>query len=119
MSHVTPETARRLKDAGFQQPEKPGIGQAWIFDIADHVLTVGSVIEIQGIPIIMGNAEVFCPTATDIMQHLPGWYLAFSKNQFVCLSFDEEGSAPDSFVHENPAEACAKAWFFEQSNAKK
>ena len=117
MSHVTPETARRLKDAGFQQPEKPGIGQAWIFDIADHVLTVGSVIEIQGIPIIMGNAEVFCPTATDIMQHLPGWALEFTENEWICY-YRETGF--DDFVgHRNPAEAAAEAWFFEQSHAKK
>ncbi len=127
MSHVTFETARKLKDADFPQPE-PMPGQVWYADNSLKVfvskVNAGSISGHSEYPCAriedtITAVDIFAPTATDIMQHLPGWYLAFSKNQFVCLSFDEEGSAPDSFVHENPAEACAKAWFFEQSYSKK
>lgn len=121
MSHVTFETARRLAEAGYPQPKKPQIGQTWIFSfLPDTALMIGSQIE-GPIPWhgLFHATETFLPTATDILAHLPGWYLTFSNGEWACLSFDDEGSAPDSFVNDNPAEACAEAWFFKQATQKK
>lgn len=120
MTHVTPETASRLKDAGFQQPEKPGIGQAWIFSfLPDTVLVIGS--QVEG-PIPWGGlfhaAETFLPTATDIMQHLPGWDLSFENGIWIC-SLQEDEFILAEYRNSNPAEAAADAFFFEQSHAKK
>lgn len=133
MTHVTPETARRLEDAGFPQPEKSG-GSLW-YDTSDFLIVLstgasgahpGQILAMSpgdGITFVTVQSEMtdwaFAPSATDIMQHLPGWYLTFSNGEFVCLSFDGEGNAPHTFNHKSPAEAAAKAWFFEQSHAKK
>lgn len=123
MQHVTIETGRRLKDAGFPQPEKPEIGQAWLFSfLPDTVLVIGS--QVEGL-IPWGGlfhaAETFLPTATDIMQHLPGWNLCYQKNEWVAWADLGTDREPEyvTFENDNPAESVAEAWFFEQATQKK
>ena len=127
MSHVTPETARRLKDAGFQQPE-PQRGQLWYnnsgieyvitlsdnLGMCDYVTPSGHLWIERG----LNDGEVYAPTATDIMQHLPGWCLSFENGIWVCR-LEEDEFVLAEFRSSNPAEAAAEAWFFEQSYAKK
>lgn len=102
MSHVAHETARRMKDAGFPQPESPTM---WTL--------AGKVDLPQG--------EAFAPAATDILQYLPGWNLCYKNNRWVAWADVGTDREPEyvTFENENSAEAAAEAWFFEQSNAKK
>lgn len=121
MSHVTFETARRLAEAGYPQPKKPQIGQTWIFSfLPDTALMIGSQIE-GPIPWhgLFHATETFLPTATDILAHLPGWNLAFTTvSRWICYWEDIDGNVTEFIGHENPAEAAAEAWFFEQTHAK-
>lgn len=79
-NHVSPETARKLKEAGLSQP-KFEVGQFWYKErypggtAAKQVLCVFS--ELDFIPLDGGNyptgEAVFAPTITDIMPHLDGY----------------------------------------------
>lgn len=83
------ETAKRLGKAGFPQPPKYGITT-------------------RDIP------EWHAPTATDILKEIPGWNLAYTKAFKWVVYWDAPGLAePIQFSHENPAEAAAQAWFYE------
>lgn len=128
MTHVKSETAKRLAEAGFPQPKLPQPGLVFYgnsnkrscivldSDLCCSYKKNGDRYFVEKYKI---ENLVFAPTATDILAHLPGWYLTFSNGEWACLSFDDEGSAPDSFVNDNPAEACAEAWFFKQATQKK
>lgn len=126
MSHVTPKTARRLAEAGFPQPN-PEEGQVWynhagtIYVITysygktcDYVVRGSNNVWIER---GLNDGEVFAPTATDILAHLPGWYLSFEDGIWVC-SLQEDEFVLAEFRSSNPAEAVAEAWFFEQTRAK-
>ena len=105
MNFVTYETALRLKEAGFPQPEKERL-QIWYND--------------KGVPSIILNIFlarpdlcVFAPTADDILREL-------GENYTLCYSMSDNGKEwfCDNTKHEyeihsdeNPAEACALAWF--------
>lgn len=106
MEHITFETARRLKDAGFPQPKSVEGREIW------H------------------KGELL--SATDILQHLPGMTLSFEEGNWVVRTavFDDYGYDEETFDesvekcggveisrHQNSAEACAEAWFLE--NPKK
>ena len=122
MDIVTPETAKRLKAAGFPQPELKA-GQFWTAvrypdGTARHdaLLIIDHNNQLK--PFDGGNDPgyrtkgnaVFLPTATDIlswggmtMAKLT-WINASDGMDFECL-YDG-----DSFYDKNPAEACADAW---------
>ena len=134
--HVTFETAARLKDAGFPQPEQPQRGQVWytcfgqtmlvIYERKDrcdyHLLEKDRVYFDR----IFENGEVFAPTAVDILEQLPECFsLEKCGSSFNCcgdreymrdcpvwwpldIEHREDGSI--EFINDNPAEACAKAW---------
>jgi len=131
--NVTFETAKRLKEAWFpQQPKNYGLYFVESFTAGGKKREWGSIVAKFGIDTILvgsfrGQTTIihncckikfesekafFAPTATDILAHLPGWYLTFSNGEWVCLSFDNEGNAPDTFRSSNPAEAASDAWFF-------
>lgn len=130
MRHVTFETAKRLAEAGFPQPE-PQRGQLWynkagaeyIIILADNLGMCDYSISPSGKVWLgrgLNDEELFAPTATDILFHLPGWNLAYTTACGWIAYWDAPGLAePIQFSHENPAEVCAMAWFFEQENAKK
>jgi len=122
MKNVTFETAVKLKEAGFPQPT-PQRGQSWynsagveyIITLSENLgfcdystSTSGMVWFGRG----LNDGEIFSPTATDILQHLPGWALEYTETGWVCYfhGFD------DFVGHRNPAEAAAEAWTFENNH---
>ncbi len=120
MSHVAHETARRMKDAGFPQPN-PDEGQIW-YNAAGTMYVVtysyGKTCDyvVRGSNNVwiergLNDGEVFAPTATDIMQHLPGWYLSFENGIWIC-SLQEDEFILAEYRNSNPAEAAAEAFFF-------
>lgn len=60
---------------------------------------------------------VFAPTATDIMQHIPGWVLGHFKGKWICWFSADEFGYPD-FASSNPSEACAQAFLFQKEKQK-
>lgn len=118
---VTFDTAQRLKEAGFPQPE-PGDGQVWY----DRYENLGVLSLLHGAPgarpeisvLLFGDSDtfslfdmdgfVFAPMATDIMHHLPGHAMTIEGELWVI--FDIETGDYISDWHENPAEAAAQAW---------
>lgn len=103
MHIVSFETAKRLANAGFPKPA-PDYGQTWY----THYGCPGSVTDLSK---WSDNGEVFAPTATDILRELPNWSICYTASGWACFF--------DDFIieHSNPAEAAARAWFFE--NEKK
>lgn len=138
---VTFETAKRLKEAGFPQPE-PEFGQFWYHnaglqiaimesnDAGGHIgkfirffgtvngsLREKSFFSVSIMKIFMKDA-CFAPTATDILKEIP----------FVSLSFEVYETRFEFRVweglkliakHENPHEAAALAWLSIQEIQKK
>ena len=135
---VSFETAKKLKDAGFPQPES-GFPLIWYgisdFDGADgrRHETYGTVITMLGymampyvVPLSFSeNVElgkgkykelIFAPTATDILRVL--WFLfdlKFGGNgKWLVCRTNSLSDGPSPFhEHDNPAEACAAAWLEE------
>ena len=122
---VTFETAKRLKEAGFPQPE-PGLGQFWYngdsTDLgvlcncisANWKFTYSSVGEkYDGTD---GNYTddmlgcIFAPSATDILPdlicHDLGYYNDGDKEIWILFGLNMEEIAQN----DNPAEAAAAAW---------
>lgn len=92
MSHVTFETAARLKEAGFPQPKKFTVGEFWFMRVTpkleyEEILVVHTFraeLERQ-LPGITSERwapdpdDVFAPTATDLLRQLPDyWFVAVS-----------------------------------------
>jgi len=113
---VTPETARKLKEAGFKQPSysmcqiwyDPN-GMKWIRMMPSYWTNPEN-----GFTVDNANFKLaaFAPTATDILQYLPGDSMAYVKEDkewFVFVECTETGDLSGR-THENPAEAAALAW---------
>jgi hypothetical protein len=127
--HCTPQTARALKAAGFNQPEqKPG--QFWYLQNKLYVIvsiltdTAGQTAilyeiseesrDVPPLPVRLPFSDVFVysATATDIMRasgELELYCQDFDdKNTFTCTAHYSKSSwATNNF---NPAEACAEEW---------
>lgn len=126
---VTFETAKRLKDAGFPQPELC-LNQDWydqsgkLWRVAkwaessqnDDLVLIGDYL---GDWDIIGKKEQFlgfAPTATDIIREFERlqkskWIrLGMSGEDWYCYLYAALSGLTDRFPHENPAEACAEAW---------
>ena len=129
MTHVTFETAKRLKEAWFPQPE-PCACQIWADTdgfcfivlsergktISGRYIQSGNEFDCS----VIDDADTFCPTATDILSHLPGWCLSFATVTGWTCWFEVGDSVVAEFNHkDNPAEACAEAWFFQNSKREK
>jgi len=119
---VTPETARKLKEKGFPQPE-PEFGQVW-YDEYDQPVIMGECDSITGLVRGLNNGVLyggkaselidFAPTATDILRQLAlakpdsafRNYLEFDAlSNLYCATYEMEETC-----NENPAEAAALAW---------
>lgn len=113
MTHVTFETAKRLKEAGFPQPEQTVPGSAWFSGKTLWIMGASDAI----LPPHRWFAAIptFAPTATDILAQMLGWSLEYTENGWVCFE-SILGGHRDFTPNSNPAEACAEAWFFEQDN---
>ena len=102
--HVSPDTAIRLRAAGFPQPA-PEYGQRWYFlEDADNCSVI-TVFEGTYFPEGLLNKYVFASTAIDI-------FAALKNPQNYKLTFDGatwhiQHFAGFSAYHENPAEAVA------------
>jgi len=114
MNHVSHETAKRLRQAGFL-PVNAEFGQMW-YDDQGSFLIAGLTSSGYSFsrPNEFGkktnlNGCVFAPTATDILKELQGeWVLQRWDGEWsVRLDSDDN---PQRFNHENPAEAAAMAW---------
>jgi len=108
MQVVTFETAKRLKEAGFPNPEILN-NRFWF--ITDHekplfVEYSENILEC----IRMKFNPIFAPSATDILKELGSeWALKCTMfNIWVCYhSFNVEAL---KYANNSPAEACAAAW---------
>lgn len=108
MNFVTYETAVRLKEAGFLQPEQEAF-QVWYME--------------NGVPVSIetGFANttpglVYAPTADDILRELPDFAMYYGKDftgDMIFSVYDTLFRSPYQYPthHGNAAEAAALAWF--------
>ena len=130
---VTLETAVRLKEAGFPQPQ-PGAGQWWhnpdfgLFVVGIKWFADNREYRIfypgTGKSVLKSEAMflkcAFAPTATDILRELrDGSNIGIMGKRFLCYSPDFEHGIdhPGTPINDNPAEAVAEAWL--KLNAQK
>ena len=123
---VTFETAVRLKEAGFPQPQ-PGAGQWWhnpdfgLFVVGIKWFADNREYRIfypgTGKSVLKSEAMflkcAFAPTATDILRELrDGSNIGIMGKRFLCYSSDFEHGIdhPGTPINDNPAEAVAEAW---------
>lgn len=136
MSHVTYETAQRLKENHFPQPTGTA-GQFWYgkktagnSDPGGLCVLIGDDIgelrfrPVSGVENENNKFFVFAPTATDILKELPQcYYLCFTKIGWQVRSIIVEKPGQNQAwakgdvsthwaqaTHENPAECAALAW---------
>lgn len=124
---VTFETAQRLKEAGFPQPE-PERGQVWYNDTGANYLitnTGGVGVYYACGPVLYTDRSlsadscVFAPTATDILFYLSSDYEIYRsavRDLFAAVYKDESGEVKLSSYNSNPAEAAAALWLERQKN---
>jgi len=120
INHVTPETADRLKAAGFPQPV-PEFGQVWYEPKSERELIcikpanlvdrTFSFMYPSGTGTLFNAKDiVFAPNATDILRELGEAYsLKFSANEYAIYYFDSDGRNYEN-SHANPHELCALEW---------
>jgi len=123
---ATFETALKLRDAGFPQPEFSD-GQRW-YNKALNLKNIISIIENYGGyifscdrsgnfygPVELGKMPlVFAPTVQDILEQIPSFKLTFnwSYGLWDCRRFGHW----DCQENESAVEACAAAWFDQKEN---
>ncbi len=110
MDIVSFETAKKLKNAGFPQPEYIQLGFGYTDD--------GPRFYIEDCSFPKGGVDGMCyaPTATDILRVL--WFLfdlKFGGNgKWLVCRANSLSDGPSPFhEHDNSAEACAAAWLEE------
>lgn len=120
---VSFETATRMKEAGFPQPE-PEVGQVWVemYGSAFYITEVTKINfsgryigsgSFNNASLFRAESDTFCPTATDILLHMrDGTIITIMDRKFICYSpdFDFPIDSEATPIHENPAEAAAMAW---------
>lgn len=119
------ETAKKLKEIGFPQPDFLS-GQIWYDDVGNALLICRELSnnfyrEFQCIQIgkdyafnvsLKKESHTFSPTATDLLKELPCHDLMFVRNRAAfCCWLDVDRKEDSDFFHANPAEACAEAYF--------
>lgn len=126
MNVVTFETAKRLKEAGFPQPE-PQEGQRFYQDDGDKFIYAERLCSqecVDGWQTISCDSvedyDIFAPSATDILEYLYDgpmkgveWSLTKRGKNWTCTKrfWTDESYCVDAWHdHENPAEACSSAW---------
>lgn len=94
-NYVTFETAKKLKEAGFPQPEPFPVGQVW------YCLVYGTWFPL---PQMRGSNSIYAPTATELL--LDGWSLVRERIDYCAA---KDGVRFTEWVT-SPAEAAASAW---------
>lgn len=116
---VSSGTAKRLREAGFPQPEIQ-VGQFWYFQYSGKwtafVITHQVASYWKMIPIgeasegysNFGDAGLLAPISDDILPHIPDGRLEMWEGRFSCkIDCDDQ---PQRFFADNFAEAAALAW---------
>lgn len=119
---TTSETAKTLAENGFPQPT-PEFGQVWYLSGKPHVCIGhegGGIYNFRSQEGMEERTAVnyptyfFAPTATDILEQLPGWAITKGgsmKVWSVWLPLFEPPESDEMEFHlRNPAEAGAEAW---------
>lgn len=119
--YVTPQTATRLKQAGFKQPV-PAPGQVWL--MGDYIVFVCLVETVAshtvyyyvrigeayaGFTSIVTDFHTYLPTAPDILRELGYEYTLHHEDIYFCI-YEPDGPELKIYENPNPAEACAEAW---------
>ena len=115
---VTPETAQKLKEAGFPQPQEMEVLQVWYgLTSTGRVVIIVDVKDGCGID-QNGNYHTkkglktfgtFAPTATDILSDLGNDYHTGMLDGVFVSGLHQFGQSDLQFNY-NPAEAAASAW---------
>ena len=96
MDVVSYETAKRLKAAGFPQPETVFAGFFYFVDKPDPIAFICCTIAPQ-------SNMYYAPSAADILRQMPGAHLMWFGVEFRCKYRGES-------YDRNPSEACAAEW---------
>lgn len=112
MNFVSYETAVRLKEAGFPQPE-PRFFQAWYNPAGDSVYKIPFIIE-PAFRRLIDEYSIFAPTADDILRNLP--HPEDYKASFDGVLWHIQHYTGYSTYHENFAEAAALMFLPENEN---
>lgn len=119
MNIVSFETAVKLKEAGFPQPE-PEVGQMWYDNGGNaYVIFYRRAYSVFAAPIDWGYGVTrkfdvkkctFAPGPAEILLELPGHDLYFVDGGFE-VNFKNHSTFSDEWYNNgNAAEACAAAW---------
>ena len=110
---VSFETAKRLKEAGFPQPE-------YELYFSDEFMQDGYLDFDEFSGNCRYSGDFFAPSATDILPKLytgvtdgTEWSIVFRGKNWSCVKrqWTEQGQSVFAWYdHENPAEACAAAY---------
>lgn len=119
------ETAKKLKEAGYPQPEF-SCWQMWYNELGIGTF-IGLKTDIKGIMYFdcynLGSGTsltrwlkeedktTFAPTVDDILMNLGCVYLSKMKGDYWGV-FEKETNVMVSYHPENPAEACAEAYLY-------
>jgi len=127
MSYVTFETAKRLKDAGFPNPEPYMMrlffhqnGREWLILLQDNRCLCGANGRTEKVmKYKKEHIELYCyfaATATDILKELTSddffWSVFYDPyiEKFYTHKTNNRGNTVSLTSHKNPAEAAAQAW---------
>ena len=118
MNHVSAETARKLKDAGFPMPETVAPGSAW-YPPGGSVKIFGSTVEApaETLAYVKAHDWAYAPSPADILRNSPDEWallLRFEDGYFQAGTYDDWGEWCLWAGHEDAAEACALAWLKEK-----
>jgi len=123
-NHVTPETAKKLMEADFGQPEYE-YGQVWYNKngIAFIVSKFHDKLIFGQIDFSSGIAEspkgmIFAATAPDILRELGYGHTLHHEDIFFCIYEPEpDGFNTKAYENDNSSEACASAWLSKNAKA--
>lgn len=123
-NNVTPQTAFRLKAAGFPQPQ-PEFGQIWatnkmfLFSVDSYWGSSAVQAYFQdgsGRRVIQIHTSAYCPDATDILREIDLFSITHIPETNVWHVFYVHDGVLKCFVDKNPAEAAALAWLAQNEN---
>ena len=117
--HVTFETAKRLGEAGFPQPEHEHDKERFWYQRDGSLIFLGHTVDDHCEPIEGGS--YFAQTATDILRELPEYAIALhieyrAEGGEAWFCWDTLDRAKTFSHPTSPAEAAAMAWL--SQNAK-
>jgi len=103
MSHLLSfETAKKLKESGFPQPE-PKTGQFWIGYNSDRLFIVTEDMPKDSLAFVQAT---YFPSAQDFLEQMPGASLENCNGIFYVSAV----GCIDYFYNANLLESCARTW---------